>query len=201
MTVKGYNNSATNQKKLLLKSALSVAVRIVPLTTPVWAIPKKELVSQIMSPLILLALLLLPARCTQAQTAEIIKNPGFEGAYTETAQNWGDNSWGNPYPSFSYRRETANVHGGTSAQRLQANSFGGGRVQLVQPYTFLKGHTYQASVWLRSSGSIPVQLMLRRSAAHYEAFAVKTVQVGSGWQQVTIKGSFDSWAASTPGPL
>lgn len=153
---------------------------------------KKNRVSKTISPLIFLALLFASTCCAQAQNAEILKNPGFEGTYTGKAPNWVDNSWGNPYPSYSYTRETANIHGGAAAQRIQINSLGGGSVQPVQPHTFLKNRTYQASVWLRSSGSIPVQVMLRRAAANYNVFAVKTVQVGSGWQQVTITGTFNA---------
>jgi hypothetical protein len=192
MTAKNGKNSAALQKKPLLKSALDVAMWIFILTALSKTMLRKKWVSQAMFPLILLALLLMSASCTQAQTTELLTNSGFEGTYTEIAPNWSDNSWGDPYPSFRYKRETVNAHSGTSAQRLQVNSFGGGKVQFVQPYTFLKNHSYQASVWLRSSGSIPVKLILRRAGAPYEDFAVKTIQVGSNWQQVTIKGSFDS---------
>ena len=53
----------------------------------------------------------------------LLTNPGFEGS-TAKATGWNDISWGSGLPSWSYSRETTNIHGGLSAQRIAVTSLG-----------------------------------------------------------------------------
>jgi hypothetical protein len=136
-----------------------------------------------------LAGLCVSGAAVQAQT-ELLNNPGMEGTYGGVAYNWGENTWGNPYPSVSWSRETSNVNSGTSAQKVVINSLGGGGTILVQDFSMAAGRTYEASVWLRSSNSVKVHFHLRRPDNWYQAGASRTLRPGTSWQKVTIRGGF-----------
>ncbi len=63
-------------------------------------------------------------------------------------------------------------------------------MDLIQSFRFRKDRTYRASVWIKASRATPVTVLLRRDAgAPWQAYAIKTVQAGTTWQQVTIRGS------------
>lgn len=193
MIVNANNKSAIFQKKILLKSAkstLCMAVRIILFATSVGRVPPKNCVSKITASLILLVLLLPLASCAQTQTTELLNNPGFESFSTGSNQPWEDNSWGGA--TATYFPEKNNVRNGNYAQKITVTSLGSGKVQFRQNYTFLKGRKYQASLWLRAATAMPINIMLRENAHPFRAYAIKTVQVGTEWQKVTIKGKFHS---------
>src|SRR5215210_4004392 len=124
--------------------------------------------------------------------SELLSNPGFEGAYTGVASYWKVNSWGSPAPAFGVKRETrpSHVHERRSAQLFRVDSFGGGAADLIQSFKFREGHAYRASAWIKASRATPVTVLLRRDAGvPWEAYAIKTIQADTTWQQVTIRGS------------
>lgn len=137
-----------------------------------------------------IALLLGVALSSYAAGPELLQNPGFEGTYSGgKAPSWNADLWNGATASFS--RTTTNVHGGSSAQRVVVQSLGnGGGVFFYQSFSFIPGHTYQASIWVRSSTNSDIQFVLRQPSNNYQNGAAQGVRVGSAWQKLTIKGGF-----------
>ena len=134
-----------------------------------------------------------------AFSQNLLSNPGFEGS-TNLAPGWGNIAWGATYPVWNYTRETVNVHGGLSAQKITVTSMGSSNAGLIfkQNFTFKVGKVYEGSIYLRSDDSIKVQVYFRRSGQWYEPCATRTLEVGPEWQAVTIRGGFGD-AADVPG--
>lgn len=131
---------------------------------------------------------------------DLLTNAGFEGEYSGSAKGWWVNAWGGEAPKFRIFRETAEVREGASAQRLQVEALPAkAGVILRQDVTFQQGHVYRARLWLRSPDGVKVQVLLRRSGPHYDAGAIRGLQVGPQWQPVEIEGGFGD--AEVPGFL
>lgn len=126
-----------------------------------------------------------------AFSQNLLTNPGFEGS-TSQSSRWGEIAWGTTYASWAYARETANVHGGSSAQKITLTSTGSADAGYVfkQDFTFQAGKLYEGTVYLRSSDSIKVQVYFRRAGKYYEPCATRTLKLDSNWQAVTIRGGF-----------
>jgi hypothetical protein len=133
---------------------------------------------------------------TRTQTlvapSELLENPDFEGSYSGIAPSWSQNNWGGASPSYS--RTTTNPHGGTSAQQIVVTGTVGDNdngVVFYQEYALTAGTTYEASIWLRAPSPILVEFGLRRVDPFQEFVAVKSVLVGTEWQQVRVLGGFE----------
>jgi hypothetical protein len=143
--------------------------------------------------------LTLPAAGAQSVTSTTVASADMEGSFLSTASGWKVNYWGLPLPSWSVGRETRTgyVHGGTSSQRFRVDSKGGGAVHLTYPYGFAKGRTYRATLYLRADSTVPVEVMMRRDAHPWDAFATKTVTATTSWQKVEITGTYVGTVAGT----
>ena len=121
--------------------------------------------------------------------AELLTNSGFEGSFDGVAPGWSHNNWAGV--SVHYSRETSDVHGGQAAQEIRVTDIptNAGLI-FTQDHTFTAGRTFEGSVWLRSSDSVTVRFEFRRADHPYEAVACRTIQVGSKWQKLTIRGGF-----------
>ena len=121
---------------------------------------------------------------------ELLKNPGFEGTYIGIATSWTKITTGLPAPSVIYSRDTSNVHSGTSAQKIVLTGLTSSTTYIFdQTYAFKAAHTYKASIWLRSSNSVVVNL-LTVAASTGEKATSKTIKTNSSWQQVVVVGGF-----------
>ena len=126
-----------------------------------------------------------------AWARELLTDPGFEGNYPHIAPGWSINAWGTEAPEYQASCETANPHEGASSQRLEVTGLPAkSGVILRQNYTFKQGHVYRARLWLRSPDRAGVQVLLRRSGPHYDAGAIRGIEVDANWQEVCIEGGF-----------
>ncbi len=132
--------------------------------------------------------------------AQTLANPGFEMPYTnhpptsscpriggQIAAGWIDNScWtGNETADVTYARETVGVHGGGSSQRITSR---GGIMQFAQSLAVQKDRIYTLTIWMRSSATLPVNVMLRKLGPPYSAYATATFDVSPSWTQYTVRG-------------
>lgn len=140
--------------------------------------------------LLSLALVLLASVCF-ASAQELLTNPGFEGSYQGNAPGWSVNHWGKDAPKFHLSRESTNPHEGQSSQRLEVTALPAkSGVILRQECTFQQGHVFRARLWLRSPDKVKIQVLLRRAGPHYDAGAIRGIEVGPQWQEVCIEGGF-----------
>ncbi len=111
--------------------------------------------------------------------ANLLTNPSFVGTFQNATSPatgyiapgyWGDNSIGTV--GVNYGAENAIKHDVFGySQRIEVNSIGqGGAVQFYQNVPFTQGHYYQASVWLRSSITMTVNICFRLNGPPYTYF-------------------------------
>jgi hypothetical protein len=134
----------------------------------------------------------------QAQTPNLVSNPGFEGAGIAVnectnisgtvAPGWSDNTcWDTERPQIAYALDTAAPHGGAQSQRVSLVA--GSRVQFVQelpPVTPF--NAYRVTVWLRSQANMEVTLGLREAGAPYRGYGNKVVALTTNWQAFEFQG-------------
>lgn len=149
-----------------------------------------------LAPIMALILLigLLPVQAAAAEsggTPLTLANPGFEGTYEKIATGWEDNSFGTPYPKFSYSREQQIVRSGDSAQKITVTDATYGAVLFLTNLMFPKGKTYQAGIWMRAGDgqTMKVTLSIRQNRGVYENHAMKTLIVPAEWTYVSIKST------------
>jgi hypothetical protein len=121
----------------------------------------------------------------------MLRNPGFEGTHTWVAPGWREQSWGTPAPKKSFAPDGEKTHGGRQAQRFQVTAHPE-RVHLVQQLRFTGGRTYSAGLWVRAAAPVDVTLQVRSDNGpkdFYQAFAVRTVRVGTTWQRIEATGT------------
>jgi hypothetical protein len=120
----------------------------------------------------------------------LLGNPGFEGGHTWVAPGWRAETWGSPAPRRRFAPEDKEVRGG-QAQLFQVTAHPE-RVHLVQRQAFRAGRTYRASIWVKAAEPVDVTLQLRSddyARDFYQAFLVRTVEVGTGWQLIEAVGT------------
>ncbi len=128
-----------------------------------------------------------------------LDNGGFEGeAITlriqagakarlsgDLAAGWKDNSeWADI--EARYAVDTAVKRTGSSAQRLELVSAQGGSPQLLQEFEALPGMDYLATVWVRASAPVPVNLLARQSGQPYALRGRHQVMAGPEWQELRV---------------
>lgn len=141
--------------------------------------------------------------------ANLLTNPSFVGTFQNATSPatgyiapgyWGDNSIGTV--GVNYGAENAIKHDVFGySQRIEVNSIGqGGAVQFYQNVPFTQGHYYQASVWLRSSITMTVNICFRLNGPPYtyftdestDNFHVTPVTVQPYWQQFWVSCHYGS---------
>jgi hypothetical protein len=159
--------------------------------------------------LALLTFFLLP---THPMVAQALSNPGLEGDYNtvseysgiqgEVAPGWMDNTCWDSKASVHYAKETDAPHDGATAQRIEIIH---GRVQFVQPLTFVTGQRYTIHIWLRAAQPLSVELLLRQADAPYTTYTSRQVALSTTWTRYTLAGAgepvpgFFMVIATTPG--
>jgi hypothetical protein len=137
-------------------------------------------------------LVLLSGILTAPQTAyaqsQLLQNANFESWTGQVTNNWWTNSWG----SAASTKESTTGRSGLGVKLTVSSIPAGGGILFRQDYNFLKGRYYTGSVWMKSSGSLKVQILLRQNSAPYTSFGAKTLNVGTNWTQVSMSGGFDS---------
>lgn len=131
-----------------------------------------------------------------------ILNGGFEAPYTPIpapaanskadisgviAQAWHDNSdWADV--TVRYGEETADVHSGRAAQRIEPVAVRGGAVQMIQSCHLVKDNVYSFSAWLKGTNGTTVQLNIRQAGAPYKEYATQSFYLGGRWQKYEVTG-------------
>ncbi|MCM5681426.1 hypothetical protein M8A51_18010 [Schlegelella sp. S2-27] len=123
----------------------------------------------------------------------------MDGAFNATASGWKVNYWGTPTPGYYVGRETraGYVRSGAASQQFRMSRKGNGDVHLTYTYAFSKGKTYRSTLYIRSDVPAEVVVQMRRDAAPWDAFGVKTVKVGTSWQKVEITGAYPGTVKGT----
>jgi hypothetical protein len=116
---------------------------------------------------------------------EMLENPGFEGEYETVAPGWQDSSFS---AWVNYARHTGGIHSGEACQLWEFGSEALHLLKFIQWVDLEEGHTYRASIWLRSTAPLGVRFSLRIPDAYFhEYISLKTVDVGTDeWVQVEI---------------
>lgn len=135
----------------------------------------------------------------------LLRNGGFEGtgeAYSPRpdararisgalATGWRDNSeWADL--ELQYAIDTSVHRGGTASQRMELRTAASGSPQLWQEFEARAGFTYTGRVWVRAPERLPVNLLLRTSAAPYTLHARHQVLTTPDWQELRV-----TWTATT----
>jgi hypothetical protein len=122
---------------------------------------------------------------------ELLQNPGFEADSPDHSPGWTINTWGQAAPQFRVSRAGTDAREGRFSQRVEVTELpAGAGVILRQEFLFRQGHVYRARLWLRSPDKAQVQVLMRRAGPHYEAGALRGIEVGRQWQEVRIEGGF-----------
>lgn len=135
----------------------------------------------------------LPAAGPAGETLTTLASSTMEQSFTRFAPGWYYNAFAyTTTPDFIAARDSraGYAHGGSASQKFQVNSKGGGTLHLISNQPFAKGKTYRATAWLRADAATPVTFFMRRDEHPYDAFASRSVTVGTAWQQVTIEGTY-----------
>jgi hypothetical protein len=133
-----------------------------------------------------------------AATSVPLVNPGLDSPYSTVnansgtisgviANGWSDNSgWANA--AVHYSQETSNCRGGNSCQKIEVASVGSGNVQFLQNYRQQSGNIYSASVWVRGTPGVVVNLVIQQASAPWMAMLSGSITLTGDWQQVSALG-------------
>jgi hypothetical protein len=140
----------------------------------------------------LLATAFLAAITLASPAQEILLNPGLEGTYAGTATSWTTNTWGDAIAATT--RETSIVQTPGSAQKYTVTLGVSGGTILLQPVTTVPGQSYRASIWVRGTTGMRVQLHLRQPGLNYRTAATSTITFPNDttWYQLEGRGGFPS---------
>jgi hypothetical protein len=150
------------------------------------------------------AALSFPASATAETTAPqlplAIRNGGFEAPFSPVAlrptskstisgvvpRYWVDNSgWGEV--TIAYSAETADVHGGNSALKIEFTAKKSGVCQVLQfAGQAVPGNSYTETLWIKGDGKAPVDVYLRMTGVPYTEMGKVTVKPDNVWKQVTV---------------
>ncbi len=141
----------------------------------------------------------LPAYSDPTVTETLLATGNMEGDHTGLAPGWKVNAWGDPTPVWSVGRETRQglVHSSASSMRFRVDSRSNGDAHLIYPFRFIKGRTYRIGLYLRAATQARVTVQLRHDAHPWQPAAIRTVQLGAGWQRVELTGTYLSDVAGT----
>ncbi|HMB90411.1 MAG TPA: glycosyl hydrolase, partial [Rhodothermales bacterium] len=135
----------------------------------------------------------LPVAGGSSVETKTLKVMSMDDAFTRFARGWTFNSWGGTSsPQFAASQDTrpGYFYSGAGSQKFEIINKNGGEVQLVHAHNFVKGKTYRATLKIRSEESTSVKVFMRRDEHPWDAFASRTLTVGSAWQTVEIEGAY-----------
>lgn len=135
----------------------------------------------------------LPAAGQTGEILTALSSSTMEESFTRFAPGWYYNAFGGTTTQlFTATRDSraGYAHGGSASQKFQITSKGGGEVHLIENQPFVKGKTYRATAWVRADAATPLTVFMRRDEHPYDAFASRTVTVGTAWQQIQIEGTY-----------
>lgn len=122
----------------------------------------------------------------------LLSNAGFEEGYAKgIASGWEDNSsWAKL--SVRYSSDKVSAHRGT-AQKIECLDFKSGAVQFVQfNVPIVRGHIYEAKLWMKGELRSPVEVLLRKHGSPYSVYISNSVDVIGEWREYTLTGVADS---------
>lgn len=142
----------------------------------------------------------LPAAGTTGTTLKAFSASSMDEAFTRFAPGWYFNSvGGTAIANFLATRETraGYVYSGASSQKFQVIDKNGALIELISQKAFVKGKTYRATLNMRSDVATPVKVYMRRDEHPWDAFAARSVTLGSTWQKVELEGTYISTVAGS----
>jgi hypothetical protein len=124
---------------------------------------------------------------TAAET-EMLTNGGMEAPFANgLAQGWVPNCYGSNEVVFV--RESTDVHGGRSAQRVTCTHFDSGGVQFHSgDIAVEKGKPYTLCLWMKGDVKGPVYVGIRKHGEPYTPYLKRDVRVRSDWTPYLIIG-------------
>ena len=127
--------------------------------------------------------------CGCSTSNNLLQNTGFEcdPSSSGLADYWTMNT---SSAAYNVSNTATDMHGGNRSQQFEITTLGDYCI-LRQEYTFLKGHTYRGSIWLKSPDNIQVEFIFRRAGDYRDVSAVRRITVGPQWQQVAITGGYE----------
>jgi hypothetical protein len=133
---------------------------------------------------IVLILVLFPYKVS----ANLLNNPGFEGASDTVAEDW-SRSYSSDGATATFRTESSIAHNGKS-QAVTTISNDGGRLFLYQNVTIHPGRIYRAEVWV-SSGSeesctADFRVKAVSGAYNYRIAGRSRITVDASWRKVSF---------------
>ncbi|MGA2659831.1 MAG: carbohydrate binding domain-containing protein [Verrucomicrobiota bacterium] len=134
------------------------------------------------------ALLLLALATTQAAETEMLTNGQMEAPFVNgLAQGWAPNCYGSNEVVFA--QESADVHGGKSAQRVTCARFDDGGVQFHSgDIAVQKGKPYTLRLWMKGDVTAPVYVGIRKHGAPYTPYLKRDIRVRKDWTPCLIMG-------------
>ncbi|MBI3921618.1 MAG: hypothetical protein HY318_09395 [Armatimonadetes bacterium] len=120
---------------------------------------------------------------------EMLRFGGMEAPYSDgIAQGWVKNCYGTNEATFS--EETADVHGGKSAQRVACTRYITGGVQFrLGGVSVEKGKPSTLRVWMKGDGvSTPVYVGVRKHGEPYTGYLRRYFRVKDVWKPYIIMG-------------
>lgn len=122
----------------------------------------------------------------------LLSNGGFEEGYAKgIAAGWEDNS-GWAKLSVRYASDKVSAHRG-AAQKIECLDFKSGAVQFVQfNIPLVKGHTYEARLWMKGEVRSPVEVLLRKHGSPYSVYFSNSFDVNEEWREYTLTGVADA---------
>jgi hypothetical protein len=134
------------------------------------------------------ALLLLALATTQAAETEMLTNGEMEAPFVNgLAQGWAPNCYGSNEVVFA--QESADVHGGKSAQRVTCARFDDGGVQFHSgEIAVQKGKPYTLRLWMKGNVAAPVYVGIRKHGSPYTPYLKRDIRVRKDWTPCLIVG-------------
>ena len=143
--------------------------------------------------------LVLSSHVAIGQVTVPVANNSLEGTYAPLAEcanitgvvapGWVDNTcWNERRPVIKYARETAQVHGGSAAQKITLVS--GSLAQFGQ---FLatpleRGKRYTVAFWMRAAAPTFATIFLRQAGPPYSGLTSKLVKLSATWTRFEMDG-------------
>ncbi len=154
--------------------------------------------------------------CTNAFTLQVsptpltsfkqLNNPGFESPFNTQnsvtssnsitgllANGWSENSkYGSLAPTVIYSAETNDVPAGSYAQKVVLATNGSPNFQIIQSFAMTNGRMYTASVWMKSTQAMTMNLSVGKSASPYSTYFNTSATISNVWRKISVSGAAPS---------
>ncbi len=119
---------------------------------------------------------------------ELLRDGGMEGPFTDgLAAGWTGNCYGDNDVVFA--EESADVHGGRSAQRVTCTRFVSGGVQFHSgDVSVERGKPYTLRLWVRGDVASPVYVGIRQYGEPYTRYLGGHMRVKDHWRPILVTG-------------